>query len=84
MVNVLTVVIVISFQRYHHSWLLYKKPAGYCYHLVNVFGIGLAQSDHIKRLPLQLQAYHLVEFFFKLNFLARIYFTWITFIGPFS
>jgi hypothetical protein len=31
---------------------LYQEEFGYCYHSVNVMTLGLAQSDHIKQLPL--------------------------------
>ena len=32
------------------------KTTGYCYHSVNVITFGLAQSDHIKRLLLYMEA----------------------------
>jgi hypothetical protein len=31
---------------------LYQEDFGYCYRSVNIITLGLAQSDHIKRLPL--------------------------------
>jgi hypothetical protein len=34
--------------------ILYQEEVAYCYQLVNFITFGLAQSDHIKRLPLYL------------------------------
>jgi len=37
-----------------HLSTLYQEESAYCYHSVNVITLTPAQSDHIKRLPLQI------------------------------
>jgi hypothetical protein len=48
-------VIITSRVTVYYLGILYQEEVAYCYQLINVINLGLAQIDHIKRLPLYLK-----------------------------